>query len=154
MMRKPRLSLYGQILFWFFLNLALVAAVLFLVLRVQFNVGFESLLSGRVGERMETIGEVMSADLREMPSQDWEEIIQRYEAAYRVEFMVLRPDGEPLPDQADGVVPARLKAILEAVALGAAGRVGRIGPDLAARRAPRDTPTAASDRCGGVHLGR
>ena len=55
-MKKPRFSLYAQILLWFFLNLALVAAVLFIVLKVQFNVGFESLLSGRVGSRMEATG--------------------------------------------------------------------------------------------------
>ena len=46
-MSRPHLTLYGQILFWFFLNLALVAAILFFVLKLQFRVDPGELLGGR-----------------------------------------------------------------------------------------------------------
>lgn len=92
-MRKLHLNLYGQVLFWFFLNLALVAAVIFLVVRVQFNVGAWSLFSGQVNERIEAMGELMAVELGESSRRDWDKIVARHEEAYGVTFSVVRPNG-------------------------------------------------------------
>lgn len=111
-MRQPRFPLYGQILLWFFLNLALVGAVVFVILKYQFNVGIDSLLTGKVEERMEAIGETMSAELRQVPRDGWEDIVDRYEDAYRVRFQVLRPDGEQAFEGARADIPDGLREVL------------------------------------------
>ena len=111
-MKKPRFPLYGQILLWFFLNLALVGAVLFVILRFQFNVGIDSLLTGKVDERMEAIGETMSAELREVPRDEWEEVVDRYEDAYRVRFQVLHPDGGQAFEGVGGDIPDGMRKVL------------------------------------------
>lgn len=96
-MKRPHLPLYGQILLWFFLNLALVAAVLFVVLRVQFQLDLGEILTGRTGDQFKAAAEVMSSDLRRVSSDDWEEILSRYNEAYGVSFGVYHPrDGRIL----------------------------------------------------------
>ncbi len=147
-MTKPRFPLYAQILLWFFLNLALVGAVLFVVLRYQFNVGIDSLLTGKVDERMEAIGETMSAELREAPRDGWEDIVDRYEDAYRVRFQVLRPDGEQAFEGVGSEIPDGLREVLAGMfpprrddpprlRLPGDGPPGRPGP---AGRERRDSP--------------
>src|SRR5210317_593959 len=111
-MKRPRFPLYAQILLWVFLNMALVGAVLFVVLKFQFNVGFGSLLTGKVDERMEAIGETMSAELRQAPRDEWEDIVDRYEDAYRVRFQVLRPDGEQAFEGVGADIPQGLRKLL------------------------------------------
>ena len=44
---RIRLPLYGKVLFWFFVNLALVAALSYGFARMQFRVGMEWLLADR-----------------------------------------------------------------------------------------------------------
>ena len=109
-MKRPRFTLYGQILMWFFLNLALVAGVLFFVLNLQFGVGLGSLLSGKVNNRMEAIGEIMSAELRAVPRDEWIGIVSRHESAYGVRFRVIHPDGESamMEERGEGGVPEDL----------------------------------------------
>lgn len=92
-MKRPHLSLYGQILFWFFLNLALVAAVLFVVLRVQFRVDATSVLGGRTHEQFRAAGTLLASELRNAPRDEWREIIARYDETYGVQFAVYRPNG-------------------------------------------------------------
>ena len=77
-MSRPHLTLYGQILFWFFLNLALVAAILFFVLKLQFRVDPRELLGGRTREQFRAASSVMSGELRNAPRAEWEEILKRF----------------------------------------------------------------------------
>ena len=93
-MKRPRLPLYGQILIWFFLNLALVAAVLYFVLHVQFQLDLRAILSGRTEEQFKAVADVLSAELRAAPRDEWEEIFDRYDEAYGVSFSVYFPAGD------------------------------------------------------------
>ncbi|MDA0767611.1 MAG: ATP-binding protein [Verrucomicrobia bacterium] len=111
-MKKPHLTLYGQILLWFFLNLTLVAGVLFLVLQVQFKVGLWSLFSGQVNERIEATGELMAAELRGAERSEWEAIVARHAEAHGVSFALLRPDGDGLLAGEERELPAKLKEVL------------------------------------------
>ena len=77
-MKRPHLTLYGQILLWFFLNLALVAAVLVLVLKVQFRVDPRTVLGGRTHEQFHAVASVLSIELRNGKREEWEEIVARY----------------------------------------------------------------------------
>ena len=64
-------SLRWKILAWFFVNLAVLGALLFLFLRVQFRVGIGSLLAGPTSDRLEAVARPLVNELRELPESDW-----------------------------------------------------------------------------------
>ncbi|NNC87628.1 MAG: HAMP domain-containing protein [Akkermansiaceae bacterium] len=87
---RPRFTIYGQILFWFFLNLALVAAVIFLVVKVQFGVDPREFLWGRTEQRFTAVATALAADLRDAPRHQWDELVTRYEKDQGVVLAVYR----------------------------------------------------------------
>jgi two-component system sensor histidine kinase CpxA len=89
---RLRFPLYGKVLFWFFVNLALVAALAYGFVRMQFRVGMEWLLAGPAGQRLEAMSEVIAADLRERPVDRWGEVLDRYHAAHGATFAIFRND--------------------------------------------------------------
>lgn len=89
---RLRFPLYGKVLLWFFVNLALVAALAYGFMRMQFRLGIESLLSGGAKQRIEAIADVITEDLRERPAERWSEVLERYRAAHGVTFAVFRND--------------------------------------------------------------
>ena len=107
-MSRPHLTLYGQILFWFFLNLALVAAILFFVLKLQFRVDPRELLGGRTREQFRAASSVMSGELRNAPRAEWEEILKRYAGFYGVKMALYRPEGQRLWNGEDLKLPDEL----------------------------------------------
>ena len=95
-MARPHLTLYGQVLLWFFLNLTLVAAVLFFVLKIQFRVDPRELLGSRTREQFRAAASVMSGELRNSPRVEWEQILERYAGSYGVDIALYRPEGQLL----------------------------------------------------------
>lgn len=112
-MKRPHLTLYGQILLWFFLNLALVAAVLVLVLKVQFRVDPRTVLGGRTHEQFQAVASVLSIELRNGKREEWEEIVARYDKAYGVKFSIYRPEGRTLLEGEDLKLPEELQKSLK-----------------------------------------
>jgi len=55
-----RFPLLPKILVWFFLNLVVLGAAFYFVLKVQFRFGLEALLGGRVGERIQAVSDVIT----------------------------------------------------------------------------------------------
>ncbi|MEO6742362.1 MAG: HAMP domain-containing sensor histidine kinase [Chthoniobacteraceae bacterium] len=90
---RLRFPLYGKVLFWFFVNLALVAALAYGFARMQFRVGMEWLLAGPATQRIEAMSGLINADLRERPANRWNEVLDRYHAANGVTFAIFRNDG-------------------------------------------------------------
>jgi two-component system sensor histidine kinase CpxA len=90
---KLRLPLYARILGWFFLNLFLLGLVFYVFFRVQFHWGLNSLLLGRAGDRIQAVGELLMAELRETARPGWNGLVERFSAAYQVEFFLFRADG-------------------------------------------------------------
>ena len=89
---RLRLPLSGKVLFWFFVNLALVAALAYGFARMQFRVGMEWLLAGPSTQRIEAMSGLINADLRERPVSRWNEVLDRYSAANGVTFAIFRND--------------------------------------------------------------
>jgi two-component system sensor histidine kinase CpxA len=89
---KLRFPLYGKVLFWFFVNLALVAALAYGFVRMQFRVGMEWLLAGAAEQRIEALSEEITAALRELPAERWGEVLERQRAVRGVTFAVFRND--------------------------------------------------------------
>ena len=105
---RLRFPLYSKVMFWFFVNLALVAVLAFAFVRMQFRVGMEWLLAGAATQRLEAMSEVITADLRERPSSRWGEVIERNHAAHGVTFALFRNDARQIAGPAIQP-PAELK---------------------------------------------
>ncbi len=76
-------SLRWKILAWFFVNLLVLGAVLFLFLRIQFRVGINSLLAGPTSDRLETVARPLVNELRALPESGWKAALDRAAATWR-----------------------------------------------------------------------
>ncbi len=90
---RLRIPLYGKVLFWFFVNLALVVVLAAVFVRMEFRLGLESLLGGQARQRLEAMGEVIAGELRDQPISVWNEVLARYQAAHGASFTIFRNDG-------------------------------------------------------------
>ena len=90
---KLRLPLFAQILGWFFLNLALLAAVAWLVVRSNFALGLDSALLANGEARIQTLADLITAELRERPRAEWNTVLRRYSEAYGLNLCFYEPNG-------------------------------------------------------------
>jgi two-component system sensor histidine kinase CpxA len=90
---KTRFPLYGKILLWFFLNLLLLAAVFYVVLRIQFRFGLDLLITGRSGDRIQSFANVVAGEIAARPNEEWTGILHRFGEAYGIRLALTRPDG-------------------------------------------------------------
>ena len=93
---KLRFLLLPKILVWLFLNLVVLGAVLLIALNVQFRFGLDSLLAGRMGERIQSVSDVISVELKAKPVADWNEVLKQFGEAYKLQFYLFRRDGTQL----------------------------------------------------------
>ena len=89
-----RVPLYGKVLFWFLVNLCLVALLAGAFAIVQLRFGIDWLLAGPPKQRLEAMGEVIAGELRDQPVSAWNELLARYRSAHRVSFTIFRNDGK------------------------------------------------------------
>ena len=102
---KLRFPLYAKILLWFFLNLALLGVAFLLLIRAQFHYGFDWLLAAGAGERIQAISDVMVGELNDRTRTEWDAILKRFNAAYGVEFLIFRPDGNQVAGEPHPLPP-------------------------------------------------
>jgi two-component system sensor histidine kinase CpxA len=93
---RLRIPIYGQILAWFFLNLAVLCAILYLLARVEFRLGLDSLLLGAAGERIQAVGNIIAQELSERGPPEWDAILSRFSEAYGIEFTLFLNDASQL----------------------------------------------------------
>ena len=108
---KFRFPLLPKILAWFFLNLVVLGVAFFFVLKVQFRFGLDSLLAGRVGDRVQAVSDVMTGELKAKPLSGWAEVLKNFGKAYKVQFFVFRRDGSQIAGESitlPAVVAARV----------------------------------------------
>jgi two-component system sensor histidine kinase CpxA len=92
-MINPFSSLFGKILFWFFLNLIVLAAVVLAFVVFPFQVDLSALFGRRVLDRMRTSGMLISHDLNQTPKTNWSDVLSRYAQIHQVDFVVVLKDG-------------------------------------------------------------
>jgi two-component system sensor histidine kinase CpxA len=89
-----RIPLYVRILGWFFLNVAVLAAGVWLALR-----------PGRTGEwfvmqqaepRLQPVARLLVQELQQHPQEQWSDILQKYDEAHAMSFAVFGPAGRQL----------------------------------------------------------
>lgn len=95
-MKNARFPLYAKILLWFFLNLLVVAAVLFVIASEHFRVGPELLAIGGAGERIRGLAELISGQLEQRPRREWDAELKRFGAQFAVEFLIYRNNAEQI----------------------------------------------------------
>jgi two-component system, OmpR family, sensor histidine kinase CpxA len=86
---KPLSTLFTKILFWFFLNLALVAVVLGFFFTIQSQVDFEGFWSRQTTDRMRIAGKLISHELGESSGDEWYSILSRYSEIYQIDFALI-----------------------------------------------------------------
>lgn len=107
-------SLRWKILAWFFVNLAVLGALIFLFLRVQFHVGINSLLAGPTDDRLEAIARPLAAELSQRPSAEWSAALDRAMTAWRkrgVRAALYRGNGRFVNGDFPAVPPEVLQAL-------------------------------------------
>ncbi len=92
---KPQrhISLLWKMLIWLMLHLALLATVMFFLVKWQFRSGLDGLLRGSAGDRLRAAGELMSGQLRDRPVREWGEVLEAYSKQYGVACDVWLPHG-------------------------------------------------------------
>ena len=115
---KLRFPLLPKILAWFFLNLVVLGAAFFFVLKVQFRFGLDSLLSGRVGERIQAVSDLMTGELKAKPIGGWDEVLKNFGKAYKVQFFLFRQDGTQIAGESVPLPTAVLARITERRGMG------------------------------------
>jgi len=90
---KPFSSLFAKILFWFFLNLMLIASVLVVFFTFQSQVDLRGLFGRKTSDRINTTGKLISHDLSQAPMASWPDILARYGEIHEVDFAVVFANG-------------------------------------------------------------
>ena len=127
-----RLPLSAKILAWFFLNLAVLAAVFLLLFNAQFRFDLDWVLETSAGQRVAAMRALIVGELNTTPPDDWGGVLARYSEAYGMRLALFEPDGR--------LLIGSITALPEAV------RERMISPRLAGagKRAPRrDVPPRA-----------
>ncbi|MCX7010924.1 MAG: HAMP domain-containing sensor histidine kinase, partial [Kiritimatiellaeota bacterium] len=88
-----RFPLSVKILLWFFLNLLLLGAAIYVFFRVQFHMGLDTLLTGQAGERIEALSNIIFDELRAASAEERTEVLQYFGSSYGVQILLVRPDG-------------------------------------------------------------
>jgi two-component system sensor histidine kinase CpxA len=93
---RLRIPIYGQILGWFFLNLAVLSAIFYLFARLELRLGLDSLLLGAAGDRIQAVSNIIAQELSEGGRPQWDAILQKFTEAYEIEFTLFLNDGSQL----------------------------------------------------------
>jgi two-component system sensor histidine kinase CpxA len=89
-----RLPLYLKIVCWFLLNLLVVFIFFYFLVHAQLRLGVNSLVGGVAVDRVRNLATQIAGELSSKGRDDWNAALARYEATYKVKFVLLRNDGE------------------------------------------------------------
>ena len=86
---KPFSSLFSKILLWFFMNLALVAAVLAVFFAFGSQIDLHAIFGQQASDRLRTAGRLISHELNQEPTANWSDVLARHAEIYQVDFALL-----------------------------------------------------------------
>jgi two-component system sensor histidine kinase CpxA len=93
---RARLPLYAKILFWFFLNMALLAAVSVVLFNAQFHFELDWFLGGSARGRIDTMRDLITTELNNTVPDEWDRVVARFGEAYHVRLSLFDDDGNLL----------------------------------------------------------
>jgi len=86
---KPFSSLFSKIILWFFMNLALVAAVLVVFFAFGSQIDLHAIFGHQASDRLRTAGRLISHELNQVPAVNWSDVLARHAEIYQVDFALL-----------------------------------------------------------------
>jgi two-component system, OmpR family, sensor histidine kinase CpxA len=105
-----RFPLYAKILLLFFLNLALLAVMFWMLFLAQFRTGPDWFLPSDTSDRIEAESDIILTELGQQPRAKWSETLHRFDSGYhdKVRFLAFDGHGEQLAGAAI-VVPDEIR---------------------------------------------
>jgi two-component system, OmpR family, sensor histidine kinase CpxA len=93
-----RFPLYAKILLLFFLNLALLAVMFWMLFRAQFRTGPDWVVPSDAGDRIEAVSEIILGELNQKPLAEWGATLKRFDDGYhnKVRFMAFDGHGRQM----------------------------------------------------------
>ena len=104
-----RLPLPLKILLWFFVNLGLLVAVCVGLFRAEYHFTFDWLFANSIHQRVDSVRDLLVDDLNVQPPDEWEEVIERFAAAYHVNLALYDEEGRHLLGPAEEL-PAEVRS--------------------------------------------
>ena len=95
-MMKTPFPLYAKIVLWFFLNLLVVCVVALGLLRARFGDSTEWLLASDAKARIQSMTQVLAAELDHTPTAFHDEVLERFSSAYHLVLSVYTNDDKHL----------------------------------------------------------
>lgn len=92
-MARLKLPLYARILFWFLVNLLVLALLGFGFLKSQFKLGLDWMLSGEPGDRIAAIGESLTYALSRLPESQWNQRLFELSQPHGVTYALVDGSG-------------------------------------------------------------
>lgn len=89
-------SLYLETLGLLLLYLSALIAVVFIVFNTHFGAGWDALLQSPLGDKVDTVANAVSTQLRSSPEKKWDEVLDLFGGLYHVKFSVFDMDGQQL----------------------------------------------------------
>jgi len=102
---RARLPLSAKILLWFFLNLALLAAVFILLFNAQFRFDLDWVLASNASQRVDAMRELIIGELNTTAPDEWDRVIGRFSDAYHVRLSLFDDRGAHLIGTTDELPP-------------------------------------------------
>ncbi len=90
---KPFSSLFSKMLLWFFMNLAVLAAVLIVFFAFQSQIDLNTIFGRQVSDRLRTAGRLITRELNQVPQTNWSDVLARHADIHQVDFALLLKGG-------------------------------------------------------------
>ncbi|RZB33678.1 MAG: two-component system, OmpR family, sensor histidine kinase CpxA [Desulfobacteraceae bacterium Eth-SRB2] len=111
---KPFSSLFSKILLWFFMNLALVAAVLVVFFAFGSQIDLHAIFGHQASDRLRTAGRLISHELNQAPTANWSDVLARHAEIYQVDFALLFKGGSQSLSKHMDIPEAVMKMVMGA----------------------------------------
>ena len=90
---RLRFPLAAKILAWSFANLALLAIVALIFAQQKLRFGLDSLVAGPAGDRLRAVAVLVVQELRDLPRNDWNGVLEKFGREYRVRLYLFAENG-------------------------------------------------------------
>jgi two-component system sensor histidine kinase CpxA len=82
-------------------------------MRAQFRFGFDWMLATGADARIQAVSDIIVAELNDRPQTNWNTVLNRFDDAYRIQFLVFRADGTQLAGKPASLPPEIRKRLGE-----------------------------------------
>ncbi|MBU1053541.1 MAG: HAMP domain-containing histidine kinase [Proteobacteria bacterium] len=112
---KPFSSLLTKILFWLFLNMAVIAGVLFVFFAFQFQMDLNAFFGRQTFDRMHVAGRLISYELSKTNRANWSDVLTRHSKINHVNFALVLEDGTQYLSKDMGIPSSVMKTVVDSL---------------------------------------